>query len=1076
MAEVYSVSRIVVAAGAAAKSAAARQTGAGLPLQYSVPRHLRNASDPSVNPGENQRQTGLHPERRGVLIALLTLALGLVVTLAIWLNETQRLALERESGLAARASAVVAEINRHLAAYEVALRGGASLFAVDPDPSPDQWRAYADALRLEESFPGVAGFAFARWLTADQVPAFERQMRLRGFPQFRVWPQGERTVLGVITYIEPYDEVNAPALGYDMYSDPVRQRAMLTSLQTGRAMLTGPVTLVQDIRGAGKAGNENPDTSPPDETTDPGASTATASVLLYVPIRSADPSPSPSPSQRDAKLLGWAYAPLRPVQMFSRIARASEIAIRVYDEDVNGVRTLLFSDPLQSFLRVGGHVQPQVLSLDFASRRWIVEVMPSSDAGVLRFWEERGLAYAISGLLVSLLVAGIVWSMASTRDRARALALRMTEALRISNQGLDLRVRERTAELQRINDHLRDEVAERARAERARGVALEREATLNRQLRSLADAGLGLASLASLDAHFELLADQACRIVGCAHALAVQSDAADPVRSLVSLDGLTPAARKRLMQRAVRWPASLDPGASYRRWTEALPVLRHGEQDAVDEESEVVAIPIVAGLAQPRGWLYLVQPSGKSLGDDERAILRQLSLLAATSIRSAELVAEERQARRDAEAANRSKDEFLAIVSHELRTPLHAILSWLGVIERRGTADAKLAHALAVIRRNGEAQSVIIDDLLDLARVEKGKLEIEHDQIDLGHVVHAVVESQRTAAADKGIELELQIESGGLVRGDMVRLQQVVGNLVGNAVKFTQAGGRVRVRLCSDDDEDFLRVDVADTGVGIAPELLEHVFDRFAQADTSSRRRQGGLGLGLALVRHLAELHGGRVRASSEGEGRGSTFSVWLPRMRAVGADSERQARFAAGVAHGSSEAGSRADATIQAPSAWPAPGTAHQPAGLDQADAPRTSTRPRVMILDDYEDVLVALADLLEDEGYDVVGFESVGRGLEWLARAEPAAWPFAVICDIEMPERDGYAFVEGLRELEHLRHADTALPVIAFSAYPGSFSATNSPMPDGTPRFVAQVPKLGGTPRLLMLLEALRHGGSTV
>jgi len=242
----------------------------------------------------------------------------------------------------------------------------------------------------------------------------------------------------------------------------------------------------------------------------------------------------------------------------------------------------------------------------------------------------------------------------------------------------------------------------------------------------------------------------------------------------------------------------------------------------------------------------------------------------------AALLARERRARADAEAANRAKDEFLAVVSHELRTPLSPILGFLEILLEDPGATLEQRAALGTIERNARSLSYLIDDLLDVSRITSGKLSLEHAPIDLGEVVRAVFESARPAAETKGVTLALQVLDEPLVvAGDAGRLTQVVANLVSNAIKFTPLGGAIRVELTRVRSRAVLRVQ--DTGKGIAAELLPHVFERFRQGDTSDTRVHGGLGLGLAIVRHLVDLHGGSVTAESGGEGRGPVLTVELP-------------------------------------------------------------------------------------------------------------------------------------------------------------------------------------------------------
>jgi PAS domain S-box-containing protein len=238
-------------------------------------------------------------------------------------------------------------------------------------------------------------------------------------------------------------------------------------------------------------------------------------------------------------------------------------------------------------------------------------------------------------------------------------------------------------------------------------------------------------------------------------------------------------------------------------------------------------------------------------------------------------------ARAAAEAANRAKDEFLSVVTHELRTPLASIMNWVGVLS--GGDGRHLERALQSIQRSVEAQAKLVEDLLDVSRITTGRLRLDMRAVNLGRVARSALETVLPTAEAKGIRLVAKVEDsfpGVLVLGDPERLQQVVWNLLSNAVKFTPAEGRVELAL--DRGEKGVRLTVSDTGQGISPEFLPYVFERFQQAEPAGARRQGGLGLGLAIVRHIVEAHGGHVSAESPGPQRGATFTVWLPLLDAA--------------------------------------------------------------------------------------------------------------------------------------------------------------------------------------------------
>jgi PAS domain S-box-containing protein len=339
-------------------------------------------------------------------------------------------------------------------------------------------------------------------------------------------------------------------------------------------------------------------------------------------------------------------------------------------------------------------------------------------------------------------------------------------------------------------------------------------------------------------------------------------------------------------------------------------------------------------------------------------------------------------------AANIAKDEFIATLSHEVRNPLNAIQGW-AILLQRGILDAATsAKAVDIIVRNAEAQTRLMNDLLDVSRIIRGRYEIEPVSLDLRSAVQAALDTVRPSAEARGIRLEAALEDVGTVSGDAVRLQQLAWNLLHNAIKFTPEGGHVQVQLIASPQygRPCSRLTVADTGIGIRPDFLPHVFDRFRQADSTITRRYAGLGLGLALVRQIAELHGGTVEASSPGEGKGATFTVWLPMLAQPGA-----------------EEATPTGATVESPS-------------LDGL---------RILVVDDAADARDWLQTIL---GLAHAEVEAAADAVE--AMALFTIWrPHVVVCDIGLPNEDGYAFIRKIRALSPEAGGQT--PALAFTAF---------------------------------------------
>ena len=414
----------------------------------------------------------------------------------------------------------------------------------------------------------------------------------------------------------------------------------------------------------------------------------------------------------------------------------------------------------------------------------------------------------------------------------------------------------------------------------------------------------------------------------------------------------------------------------------------------------MLAAPLTGRDGNNLGVIYL---SDRAEGDfftaADEAVLVQLAQMASIAIENT-LYAEERE-------ANRIKDEFLSTLSHELRTPLNAILGWTQLLRMGKPSESELTRGLDVIERNVRAQTKLIEDLLDVSRITTGKLRLNVRPMSLAPVVEAAVDAVRPAASAKNITLDVDTSApADQITGDPDRLQQVVWNLLSNAVKFTPAGGRIGVVLDRVDGQAQVRV--TDSGQGIDPKFLPYVFDRFRQADSSSTRSHGGLGIGLTIVRHIVELHGGTVRAESRGEGSGATFVVNLPvsavRAEAPGPPAGRAAAPITPFAHG---------------------GNGAAPAGEGRPAAGQRIPGLRVMVVDDEQDARDVIGEILRRGGADVTVAATAQEGLRLLGSVRPDV----IVSDIAMPDEDGYAFIRCVRQLSADDGGST--PAVALTAY---------------------------------------------
>jgi PAS domain S-box-containing protein len=549
---------------------------------------------------------------------------------------------------------------------------------------------------------------------------------------------------------------------------------------------------------------------------------------------------------------------------------------------------------------------------------------------------------------------------------------------------------------------------ERRRSEQERAQLLARETqaraeaeAAGRRVELLADASAALASSLDYETTLKTVARLAVPAMADWCAVDMIADSGQPTRLVVihADPAMEPMARELQTRYAPRVDAPhgigrvLTTGQSELQ-SEVDPADFQGMgQDARHLEivrqlglGSFLCVPIAAGGSVRGAISFVCKRGGRRFGPDDLALAEALARRAALAIENARLY-------REAEIANRAKDEFLATLSHELRTPLNAMLGWADML-RSGTLDPPTAaRAVESIDRNTRMQVQLIDDLLDISRIISGKLRLDVQPVELVPIIEGALEATRPAAAGKGVQVEVQLAHHvGPVPGDADRLQQVLWNLLSNAIKFTPKGGRVTVTL--DDIDSRARIRVRDTGIGIESDFLPYIFERFRQAEAPTTRRQRGLGLGLAIVKHLVDLHGGVVRAESDGEGQGATFVVELP----IRAAAERPVS-------GERKAVSRVAA-----------------AGFQ---APPILEGLRILVVDDDPDARDLLSTIL---GQCRARVTAVATAPEALAAIQRETFDL-LVSDIGLPGEDGYSLIKRVRSLELQRGGP--LPAVALTAY---------------------------------------------
>ncbi len=523
--------------------------------------------------------------------------------------------------------------------------------------------------------------------------------------------------------------------------------------------------------------------------------------------------------------------------------------------------------------------------------------------------------------------------------------------------------------------------------------SLQKRAT---QLQKLAAASVAINSAQSIERMLQTITDTARDIVGSHQSITLFLAGADNKAQSSQTQAITSFSDKyaewrdrKLDLDAIAGTIVAQSGSATR--LSARELFAHPDWEIVCRANiPQIEIGMLAASLRGRdgsnlGVIYLADClEGGEFSSNDEAVLVQLAQMASIAIENT-LYAEERE-------ANRIKDEFLSTLSHELRTPLNAILGWTQLLSAEDVND-ETRHGLEVIERNAKAQTKLVEDMLDVSRIRSGKLRLNVRPLNLRPIVQAAIEATRPAAEAKQISIAMSDEAGdGQINGDPDRLQQVAWNLLSNAVKFTPASGSVSLTLAR--REDHIQLRVSDTGVGISQKFLPFVFDRFRQADSTSTRSHGGLGIGLTIVRHIVELHGGMVHAESEGEGMGATFVVTLP-VAAARAEPVTPRRI---------------------PPAISAPKVTEDVCDLAGVE---------VLVVDDEADAREVIARILQRCNAIVIAAGSADEALQLFHRSPP----HVLVSDIAMPGRDGYDLIRTIRELPIERGGE--VPAVALTAY---------------------------------------------
>jgi len=749
------------------------------------------------------------------------LAIALLVSFLIWAWTARQAAESLTATIQSASKEMAQSISNHMATYELLARGAAGLFHGEAAPDRKRWASYAADLAMSSNLPGIQALAYAVRLDASERAAHEQAVRADGFDKYSIAPEGERPEMAPVLYIEPFEGSNLRAFGFDMLSDAIRREAMLAAAASGTAVLTEPTRLLQQSDARNERG-----------------------VLIAYPVYT-DGMPLRTEDERRKAVKGWLFSTII-VRDFLRIALGADpdkLGITLFDVGADNTRSLLFRPVVADDEVVR---KPVELRFEVGNRAWLLQLDPAAfEAERARLRTTPMLVLAFS-LVASLLLFTLVWSMATTRDRALAIARDITRQLTAVNNELESRVAARTSLLQRANERLERQIAKRRSAERARREALKRERALNGRLQDISEFAAEMTAPEPIDDKLHTLSAAARELLEGAAAL---------VRYASAEDGMVH-----------------EGGDGRHGW-------RLGGKEQGGDATRIEAAIIDADGIQ-RGRIAVMRRENRPFSREDELVLAHFALLAGAALSVRESFESQLLARRLAEQSSRIKDQLLSVVSHELRTPLAAMKGWVHVLghsEAREPVDAARRQAVEALGRSVDTQRAMIEDLIDTASVLAGTFELDIAEIDLGELMRAARLRAGPEALAKRVALSVtgDAEIGG-IEADPVRVAQVLDHLLENAIKFTPEGGAIHMDAISDGDS--VRIEVVDSGEGIDAESLPHLFERFWMADPSTTRRVGGLGVGLSLVRAIIEVHGGEVRAESRGRGLGARLVIVLPR------------------------------------------------------------------------------------------------------------------------------------------------------------------------------------------------------
>ena len=800
----------------------------------------------------------------------------LCLTIVAWhfiASSTERRAEERFNFIVDN---VQQRIDERMDVYENLLHAGQGLFSASHFVERAEWKTFVGKLKIDRDFPGVLGMGYAKKIDPAGKPALEADAHSDGLANFHVWPNGERREYVPVVYLEPLTTKNQRALGYDMFSEPVRQAAMIKARDSGEAAISRKITLVQE---------EGKDVQ--------------AGFLMFVPVYRNGAAVA-TKEQRAEALQGYVHSPFRMNDLMVGILGKSfpEVALQIYDGDQETDAALMYSNAPVPTHGVTDYPNAFTVRKSISAvneeQNWTLRItsLPAFEASIDR---QKSLIVLIAGTMISLLFFGIISNLTAMRETAKALADDMTAALEDSNRTLHQSEERFRLLTSRVKDY----------------------------------------SILLLDPHGMVL---------------TWNEGAE------RLNGYK---EEEIVGRSVDC-FYLDEDIAAGKPGQAL------EQARKDGQFENVG-----WRRRKDGSRFYADTLLTAIRDDQNQLIG-FAKITRDITQEKRTEQELRAAIGQAESASRAKSEFVANMSHELRTPMNAVLGMTYLLGSSRLSPDQRKY-LDMIRASGQSLLDILNDILDFSKIEAGRMELSIAEFRLGDVLDAIATIMSVNAGEKDLELAIGVGPNvpHMLIGDALRLQQIMINLVGNAIKFTECGEvSVLVELVAqNDDVASLRFHVRDTGIGMSAEQQARLFSPFTQADSSMTRRFGGSGLGLTICRRLCDLMQGSVELSSE-LGVGSEFCATIPLKIAAKQEDAKRPRNSMGNLH--------------------------------------------ILVVDDNQTSRDYLQKTAETWGWRVESAASGGDAIERIRMAEDAWLPFdVVLVDWQMPEMDGIATMQAVRDL---------------------------------------------------------------